>query len=222
MFEVILALAIPVAVQQAEAGKEDLRAETRLLIEELRSDDLEVRARAQRVLCQTAADDTTASALVPLIEEALKGEKDIEVSSRLRYVLNSMDPDVRYRVHLANIDRCSIEARIELAEYCLSMGAYGIAVSEFREAARLDLKGPKDLVRRESTANLILRGAKTILAKEPSRWVDMLCDLLDKQYAGTTAQAEVKGLRDIIIKWVIKLSSEAREQDRRVGPTLKR
>ena len=78
MIVLMLAVVLQASAQEEKAGKDDLRTAFHLLVEELCSNDLEVRDRAQRVLNQKATDDSTASTLVPLLEEALNEEKDVE------------------------------------------------------------------------------------------------------------------------------------------------
>ena len=203
--ELILVLVLPLPAQQEKAKENDLHDAFVVLTEQLRSDNIKSRDNAQGVLLQKAADDSSASSLVPLIEEALDEEKDLELAGRLREVLRAIGPQVRYDVHFARIAPDSIADRIELANYCVSMNWCYQAMVEFREAARLDRIGPPgDPGSREATARSILRGARAMLAKKSRGWVTLLFDTLDEQYGGTSAQREVKALRDEVLRETIE------------------
>ena len=146
------------------------------------------------------------------VEIQVAGEKDAR-----RISLKEVNPYSVYKIRLERIDRNSGEARLALAEYCMTNGLYYAAAKEFEEAGRLDKTlEEKSKKRREEAHNEDARAkfeeAKRLAAERKYDAANQTCQLLVEKYADTPYFDEAKKLIAKIAEDIAKENEAKKKQ----------
>jgi len=134
-----------------------------------------------------------------------------------RISIKEVNPYSVYKIRLERIDRNSGEARLALAEYCMTNGLYYAAAKEFEEAARLD-KSLEDKAkkRREEAHNEDARAkfeeAKRLAAERKYDGANQTCQLLVEKYSDTPYFDEAKKLISKIAEDISKENEAKKKQ----------